>query len=294
MSGASGAIRAYAELARVSNLPTCLSNVLVGFALGAGDGALGQLRPAVLLEVALGIALLYAGGMALNDVADLYVDRRERPGRPLPSGRISGGAARTFVVVCFVAGLFMITMGGRDALGPGVALLAAIVGYDLLHKRHPAAALLMGACRGLVYLVAARAVGGLLDVRVTVWLAGALALYVVTITVVARAETSHRLGVSRWLAVTPPLIVLAPMVALPPRSWVAGAAAALLLVWLGLGARLALRRPPRTVQAILTWIAGICLVDAFFLTLLGRPAAAFLACACFGLTVWGHRRVLGT
>ena len=33
--------------------------------------------------------ILYASGTALNDVFDIEVDRAERPGRPLPSGRVS-------------------------------------------------------------------------------------------------------------------------------------------------------------------------------------------------------------
>ena len=33
--------------------------------------------------------VLYAAGMALNDLFDLEIDRAERPARPLPSGRVS-------------------------------------------------------------------------------------------------------------------------------------------------------------------------------------------------------------
>ena len=32
---------------------------------------------------------IYAAGIALNDVFDYAIDLEERPGRPLPSGRVS-------------------------------------------------------------------------------------------------------------------------------------------------------------------------------------------------------------
>ncbi len=32
---------------------------------------------------------IYAAGIALNDVFDYEIDLKERPGRPLPSGRVS-------------------------------------------------------------------------------------------------------------------------------------------------------------------------------------------------------------
>ena len=37
--------------------------------------------------------VLYASGTALNDVFDFEIDRAERPGRPLPSGRVSSRSA---------------------------------------------------------------------------------------------------------------------------------------------------------------------------------------------------------
>ena len=85
-----GKLRAWLELSRISNLPTCFTNVLVGVAIGAGPGALPWGR-AALLSGAIG--LMYVSGMALNDVVDVERDRGQRPDRPIPSGRISRAAA---------------------------------------------------------------------------------------------------------------------------------------------------------------------------------------------------------
>ena len=93
MSSIGVTIRNYAELGRISNLPTCMTNVLVGCAIGAGGGAFDL--PTV-FGISLAIALFYVAGMALNDVADLEVDRIERPQRPIPSGRINRRSAGVF------------------------------------------------------------------------------------------------------------------------------------------------------------------------------------------------------
>ena len=94
-------IRDYAELARVSNLPTTFTNVLVGCAIGSfglpprGTGGLGDFPWIKLPVVWLAIACLYTAGMALNDVIDAPIDAMERPNRPIPSGRISRRAAQS-------------------------------------------------------------------------------------------------------------------------------------------------------------------------------------------------------
>ena len=76
-------IRAYAELSRVSNVPTVASGVLAGTALGAhahGDPALlGDWRAP--LTSALACCGFYVAGMALNDLMDRAIDREERPHR---------------------------------------------------------------------------------------------------------------------------------------------------------------------------------------------------------------------
>ena len=79
--------RAFLELLRPANVTTALGDVLAGYAI-AGLGNL----PA--LPWLLGATVcLYAGGVVLNDVFDFEIDRRERPERPLPSGRIGRGPA---------------------------------------------------------------------------------------------------------------------------------------------------------------------------------------------------------
>jgi hypothetical protein len=74
----------FLELGRVSNLPTVWSNVLAGMVLSGG-----WLAPGALLAVLAGASAIYVGGMFLNDAFDAEIDARERPERPIPSGRIA-------------------------------------------------------------------------------------------------------------------------------------------------------------------------------------------------------------
>ena len=79
--------RPYLELLRPANVVTALADVLAGYAVAG----LGDRRALYWLLGAT--ACLYAGGVVLNDVFDRDIDRRERPERPIPSGRVSVAAA---------------------------------------------------------------------------------------------------------------------------------------------------------------------------------------------------------
>lgn len=74
------------RLGRVSNLPTVWTNMLAGVVL-AGGGVLEVQS----LGLLLALSLFYVGGMYLNDAFDAEIDARERPERPIPSGRVSRG-----------------------------------------------------------------------------------------------------------------------------------------------------------------------------------------------------------
>ena len=80
-----------ADLAELVRLPAVLSvpgDVLVGAAASGQVGNVGRTAGLVASS-----SCLYLAGMALNDYADREVDAVERPGRPIPSGRVSPGFA---------------------------------------------------------------------------------------------------------------------------------------------------------------------------------------------------------
>lgn len=191
------------QLARVSNLPTVWSNVLLGAAAGWATqprdlGSLLRLTWPLLIAGSLS----YAGGMILNDAADAAVDAKERPNRPIPSGRVSRRAAFGLAAACLGGGFAIIAMVCRDrplAIALGASLAICICLYDFLHVRSAATVLLMGACRTLLILTAAAAAGHAGETAPLVC-AGIVGEYVVLLSVVARSEAGKS-----W--VTPRLVM---------------------------------------------------------------------------------------
>ncbi|MBP7828596.1 MAG: UbiA family prenyltransferase [Kiritimatiellae bacterium] len=183
-----GRALAWLQLLRAPNLLTVPGDPLAGFLLAAGSKA----APGGRLVAAVAASLcFYAGGLLLNDALDLETDRRERPGRPLPSGRASPRGALAAAVILLLAGL-----GCSAALGPrareiGLALAAAIVLYDAGGKRAPFfGSALMGVCRALSLLLGAAAFPGLAGWPPLVVIgAAALGLYILSVTNLARRET---------------------------------------------------------------------------------------------------------
>lgn len=289
-----GVVRNYAELARLSNLPTVISNTLVGMAIGLHGVDLNM--PWVTFALlAPAMALFYVGGMALNDIVDERIDREQRANRPIPQGRVSRRGAWTFTITSFLLGAGLLAACGFAPFLAGLALLTAIILYNLLHKKHAATSILMGLCRGLVYLAAAAAVTWPIDWRVFTPLAASITAYVVLITMIARGEAQNRLGISQRLAMLMLLLAAFPAVFIFPDDVVPMIAGGVLIIgWLVLTQRHLLVRPPRMKQAVMAWLAGIALLDAFFLTLLDQPLLAGIAAGCFIVTVLGHRVIMGT
>lgn len=276
---------AWLSLARLSNAPTVVSNVLAGAALAVAAPDAGRLG---LLACAL--VLFYTGGMVLNDLCDLPFDRTRRPERPLPAGVVSPGHAAVAVVALFVAGLALLLAAGGAPLAWGALLLALIVVYDAWHKGNPLSPLLMASTRALVYVIAFSAFapglpGDLLAA------AGALAAYVVGLTQIAKAETSGRLA--RWWPLALLLVPVAVFALALPDPVVA-VALVLFAGWSAYAASFAYRR--RNVGgAVGRLVAGISLLDAVVLASADAPAGLVaLALAAFATTLLLQRRIAGT
>uniref|UniRef100_A0AAU3GPR3 UbiA family prenyltransferase n=1 Tax=Streptomyces sp. NBC_01401 TaxID=2903854 RepID=A0AAU3GPR3_9ACTN len=145
---------AWAELLRVSALFTVPGDAL------AGAAAAGR-HPGRGTALAVGASLcLYEAGMALNDWADREEDAVDRPHRPIPSGRVTPGAALAAAGALTAAGLALAGRAGRPALAVASGLAATVWAYDL-HLKHtklgPAA---MATARTLDLLLGATADAG--------------------------------------------------------------------------------------------------------------------------------------
>jgi 4-hydroxybenzoate polyprenyltransferase len=276
------------KLGRVSNLPTAWTNVLAGTILGGGSA--GGART---LLVALAMSMFYVGGMYLNDYCDRDIDARERPERPIPRGEISQTTVAIIGFALLASGIALMAGFGVAAALASLALAAAIVAYDWFHKGNPAAPLVMGLCRGLVYCAAgAAAVGGFAGMPGIA--AIALVAYTAGLTYAARQESLGTVG-NLW----PLLLLAAPMIVTWPAvqhgnvgiavyvAVIANAGAALYL--------LARRPVPKSVPyAVGLLIAGLSLVDASFLASVGAITASAVAVGGFAATLVLQRYVAGT
>ncbi len=139
---------------RLPNVFTAPSNILAGYFAAV---PLVQANGFHLVSLMVSSGLLYVAGIALNDYFDMETDRRERPGRPLPSGRVPRAHALAIAIAAIAAAnaTIALTVNSLASLAISVALTGAIVAYDYSLKRGPAAAFAMGATRFLNVILGA-------------------------------------------------------------------------------------------------------------------------------------------
>jgi len=180
-------VKNYLELCRVSNLPTVWTNVLAACILAESSFVLSNF-----LLLSLSFSCFYAAGMCLNDLWDAEADRKDRPARPIPSGRVSPRGAAILTALLFASALALLSLApyGR-ALPAGVLLIAVIIAYDRFHKRHPLSVLLMAASRLLVFIIAPLAVTGTAG-SLPATAGGVQFVYVLAISLTARHEHDRR------------------------------------------------------------------------------------------------------
>ena len=170
----------YLELVRAPASLTVVGDALVGAVSARGVvGARG-------LALAGASVCLYSAGMALNDYADADLDARERPERPIPSGRIPRSHALAAGAVLTGAGVGAAFLGGRSSGLVSLALAGALWAYDLVFSSTPAGPVVMAACRGLDVMLGGAGRGW----RGAVLPAAAIAVHTAALTAVSRGEVT--------------------------------------------------------------------------------------------------------
>jgi 4-hydroxybenzoate polyprenyltransferase len=153
----------------------------------AGAAAVGGLGPRTAGLAAASVCLYWAG-MAANDWADRELDAKERPERPIPSGRVAPGTAFRLAAGLTAAGVaFAGLAGGRRALAVAVPLAGAVWLYDTTLKDTAAGPAGMAACRALDVLLGASA-GRTGRLRPALVPALTVAAHTYTVTALSRRE----------------------------------------------------------------------------------------------------------
>lgn len=173
---------------RAPNLFTVPGDPLAGYLFANG----GFIDWTIWLPIAASLAL-YAGGLLMNDVADLKEDLAERPDRPLPSGAASRRNAIIAIVLLIAVAFALLAVAARlPAILCGAAIIGAISSYNLCTKHIPVVgALNMGLCRSLSVMLGA-SVGPISQPVLAIIPAVIIGVYIATITNLARHETKVR------------------------------------------------------------------------------------------------------
>jgi 4-hydroxybenzoate polyprenyltransferase len=268
----------YLQLCRFAAVFTAMADIFLGYLLTRPD-----LSPArdfgLLLTASSG---LYLAGMVFNDLFDRNVDARERPNRPIPSGRVSLRGAALFGTALLAVGLFAAGLVGKQSAFIATYLVGAIFLYDGLLKSTLLGPPVMGACRFLNVMLGASTAIDLATGEPTngsVWTAPqlpvaiGLGIYIAGVTWFARkeAETSNRWQLAGAIAVINLGILFQIALvlhwhdpAMIPRSWNASLILAAIGVIINRRLTGALFDPaPAKVQAsVRTLLLSLVMLDA--------------------------------
>ena len=282
---------AYAQLLRLPNVFSAVADVCLG---ALAVEALPEQWPVVVLLVMASVCL-YSAGMVWNDYFDFDQDYRERPFRPLPSGKISLRTAVILGIALLAAGVLLAGLAGfvNESYLPlvfSLVLVACILFYDAGLKHTSTGPIAMGACRFFNVLLGLSAgatwVGG--------WgfqLALVVGLYIVGVTWFARTEA--RMSKQGALTGAGFVMLVSLVLALPMPAWFEpGRSSALilypyLLVMLGflvgipVSQAIAHPSPQPVQQAVKRALMGLVLLD----TVLALGVAGWAGLAILALLV---------
>lgn len=264
-------MRAWLQLVRLPNLFTAAADVLAAFFFANRSIGVAGYEASLGFSIAASVCL-YAAGVVLNDVFDAPVDRIERPGRPIPSGRIAWKTASVVGVGLLLAGWLLAYGAGRTAGILATALAVSVLLYDGLFKTTIIGPVFMGLCRGLNVSLGFAAAGYTFDNKSGVFVGTIVALawtiYTISLTGFARHEAgrSHRAAlVVATLGMLLGILMLAafPVVGLfVDRTYLIGLALVALTVLFPAARAIRTLATGDVQRAVRTFVLALVLLDA--------------------------------
>jgi 4-hydroxybenzoate polyprenyltransferase len=271
-------LRGYLELLRPPNVVTAIADVLAGYAVA------GRSNPRALPWLIGATVCLYAGGVVLNDFFDRHLDARERPERPIPSGRVPASSAAALGGTLLVAG----TLAASGATWTAACVAAAIAGFVLLYDARAkqqafAGPLCMGICRGLNLLLGVSADGAALWRS---WPIGLFSvLYIAAVTTVSRGEVhGGRTGIATFALISLGVVLggLASLTAISTSGRIAALVLVAVLAYRVIPPFWQVRKDPQPAvirRAVKAGVLSLVLLDSAISAAYAGPlyAAAVLA-----------------
>ena len=121
--------RAYSDLFRVGNSITGLVGVGVG-ALVVNGTNISLNQGVIVVSYGLSVMCFMFGWNAYNDITDIEIDRANRPGRPLPSGRLNLKKAANAMIASLVLSVSFLIIGAMnlsDSVTDGEVILSVAI-----------------------------------------------------------------------------------------------------------------------------------------------------------------------
>ena len=148
----------YILLLRPSNFIITVASVFVACLLAGGN--VGRMPAMVLASLAAG--LIAGGGMVINDIFDVEIDRINKPNRPLPSGAVSSRSAVFFYALLTAAGLLLNLFLHSDAQAIAIGAAVLIFFYSYKLKSTPLFGnLAVGLLTGMTFIYGGAAIGNI-------------------------------------------------------------------------------------------------------------------------------------
>jgi 4-hydroxybenzoate polyprenyltransferase len=255
---------AYLQLMRFPNLFTAAADVLAGYLIVCGLN-ITWWELGGLVFATMGI---YAGGCAFNDFCDREVDARERPSRPIPSGKVSAFEAFLLSFICFGVGLLSAHWVGRKAFVIAIVLALLAISYDAFTKKKDTIGPLnMAACRSCNLVLG---MSPALSFIAAVFILPLISfVYVFTLTSLSRYETETEAVRRSWMVLGGWLLVVVTISLLTAGRYLMIDGIiflAILALYTGKPLVTGLLKPsPDSIQqAVKTLIIGIPLLDAVY------------------------------
>lgn len=180
----------YLYLIRPANLITSAADIVAGATVAtllvSESGGEGITVTGFLLLL-LSSVLLYAGGISMNDVLDYKLDLKERPERPIPSGKITVQRAAVFASLLLAGGVVFAAWNHTYSglLAFSIAVLSLV--YNKWSKHDSIVGPLnMGVLRGLNLLLGMSIIPGVVTNNFVIAIVPVI--YIYAITMVSRGE----------------------------------------------------------------------------------------------------------
>ena len=136
----------YLRLARIANVFTIVSNILLGYLFFTPISNFDHFNIVKLISIS---AFLYIGGMVLNDYFDINIDKKERPWRPLSSNKITKKNALVIILFSFSYSLIFSFIIGLNTFIITLIMIALIFLYNKFLKNTIYGPINMGVIRSL-------------------------------------------------------------------------------------------------------------------------------------------------